>query len=246
MTRPVALALSPILAPILASALATLLACADADPAVVAAPDRLALSAAPVLDEALADQSLAEEALVLEPLVLEPRVLEPRVLEPLTEEPLAGAGDAPLARVEQVEVTLRHGETLVVLAQQAGVTAEELAERNGLDVTAPLVAGQALLVPVHLVSADQLEADRAAAFERRLDRYLRGRGGLAGVSTHRVRTGETAWSIARDRHGLPTWVLAAYNPDLDLDHLRIGDALQVPVLADTVADLAPGPLPTVD
>ena len=99
-----------------------------------------------------------------------------------------------------------------------------------------IAAGDRILVPVDRVDADTLQARRDEDLGRRLDRYLRGRGGIAGVATHRVRTGETGWSIARDVVDVPLWVLAAYNAEQDLDHLRIGDSLQVPVLIDTVAD----------
>lgn len=152
-------------------------------------------------------------------------------------------GPVDLAR-PTLEVTVRHGETLVALAGQAACLAEDLAALNGMDVGQPLRPGQALLLPVDAVPAEALLARRDQALADRLERYLRARGGVAGVRTHRVRTGETAWGIAKDGADVPTWVLAAYNPDLDLDRLRIGDSLQVPVLAELVAEVGaaePGP-----
>jgi hypothetical protein len=70
----------------------------------------------------------------------------------------------------------------------------------------------------------------------RLDGYLAARGGTVATDFHAVRTGETAWSIARDMQGIPVWVLEAYNPSVDLDALRPGQSLMVPVLADIVVD----------
>lgn len=222
MTRSPALTLTLILA-----------ACGSepVEPQVV--PDPVALSEAPVLDADRRDAESIDDGL-LEAVVLEPVAAVPALAGSELPEPSAPI----LAGLPGAEITLRHGESLVLIADWTGVTSEELAELNGIDVTDFLVAGQELSVPLHVVSLDQLQESRDAALDRRLERYLRGRGGLAGVDTHRVRTGETAWSIARDRHGLPTWVLAAYNPDVDLDRLRIGDSLQVPVLADTVAEAA--------
>lgn len=206
-----------------------LTACGSDAPEAGVELDPIALSEAPVLEA-------TPVALAVQPA----RAVDPGAPVATAVEATAPAPPV-LAGLPSTEITLRHGESLVLLADWTGVTSEELAELNGIDVTAFLVAGQPLRVPLHAVTVDQLEEARSGALDRRLDRYMRGRGGLAGVDTHRVRTGETAWSIARDRHGLPTWVLAAFNPDVDLDRLRIGDGLQVPVLADTVADLGAEP-----
>ncbi len=144
----------------------------------------------------------------------------------------------PMERTLAVEV--RTGENLVLLARWADSSVEALAELNGLDPTESLFPGQSLLIP----SADEACDDtivrtRDTASQARLDGYLDRRGGLMAVEEHRVRTGETAWGIAREQLGIPTWVLAAYNPDTDLEHLGIGERLMVPVLADTVAEVEP-------
>ncbi len=133
-------------------------------------------------------------------------------------------------------VEVRAGENLVLLARWADSSVEAVAELNGLDVTEPLYPGQSLLLPTTDDAADQaLVQSREAFAQARLSRYLERRGGLMAVEEHRVRTGETAWSIAKEQHGIPPWVLAAYNPGADLERLGIGDRLQVPVLSDTVA-----------
>lgn len=193
--------------------------------AVEGSPDPIAWSTAPLV---------AEELPPSVPLPGDALVLEPPVLDPVPE--------APMTPVPSIDIVVRHGETLVVLADQAACTAEDIAALNGFDVRHDLRAGERILVPVDRVDGDTLLARRDAGLALRLDRYLRGRGGLAGMSTHRVRTGETGWGIARDVAQVPMWVLAAYNPEVDLDHLRIGDSLQVPVPADLVADaeLSPG------
>jgi hypothetical protein len=51
-----------------------------------------------------------------------------------------------------------------------------------------------------------------------------------------VRTGESAWSIAREQQGIPVWLLESYNPQVDLESLRPGDTLRVPIIADVVVD----------
>jgi hypothetical protein len=144
----------------------------------------------------------------------------------------------PMELPRHVAVEVRSGENLVLLARWAGTSVEVVAELNGLDVTDPLYPGQSLLLPTADEAADaSLVTTREAFAQARLERYLERRGGLMALEEHRVRTGETAWAIARDQLGIPTWVLAAYNPGSDLEHLGIGERLMVPVLSDTVAEL---------
>jgi LysM repeat protein len=72
----------------------------------------------------------------------------------------------------------------------------------------------------------------------RVEGYLASRGGSVGTDFVKVRTGDSAWKIAQDNQGIPVWVLEAYNPSVDLDALRPGQELMVPVLADVVVDAA--------
>ncbi len=146
-------------------------------------------------------------------------------------EAVAEAGAAPVSG-ETVRISLRAGENLVLLADQAGVSVEALCERNDLDPLAAVYPGEELVVPLaEGLSPADFAARRDAFLKGRLDRYAARRGGLVGVSEHRVRTGETGWGIAAEA-GVAPWVLAAFNRDRDLDRLRIGEVLLVPVYAD--------------
>ena len=49
----------------------------------------------------------------------------------------------------------------------------------------------------------------------------------------------SAWAVAQKGYGFPVWLLEAYNPSVDLDRLRPGQELMVPVLADIVVDAGP-------
>lgn len=251
MSRTTIPALTAFLAPVVSPALLLgLVACGEP---VAETPDPVVLSAVPVMQEpdlggafepgfdAAFDAPNSSDAVPLPQLSAEGVSTSVPV-----EEPPLSPSDGGVSEHALTEITLRHGESLFLLADWTGVTSETLAAINGLDVSEPVRAGATLLVPVDDIGFDQLQAQRDDAFARRLDRWIRGRGGLAGVTTHRVRTGDTAWSIAHEEHGLPIWVLAAYNPDVDLDRLRIGDGLQLPVTADTVAELEPADPPELE
>lgn len=142
-------------------------------------------------------------------------------------------GDEPGRADRSASVVIRTGETLDAFARWTQTTAEEIASLNGMGVRKPLIPGQTLLVPMS--DTESFAAAREGAFERRIDRFLRRRGGLAGIEGYTVVTGDTAWDIARDIADVPTWILAAFNPDRSLDHLQVGDTLYLPVMTH-VAD----------
>jgi LysM repeat protein len=166
---------------------------------------------------------------------------------------LASPPVEPPSSIEGVPIMVRAGENLVGIASVAGVSVEEIVDANGLDARDPLQPGQALIIPLEGDLAHAFAEARDFARADRLDRYVSGRGGLVGVEAHAVRTGETAWAIAKEQAGVPVWVLTAFNPDTSLDSLGIGQRVKVPVFADSVAaadptpgsgeDAAPGSLP---
>ena len=131
------------------------------------------------------------------------------------------------------DVTVQDGESLALIASWTGVTSEEIASLNDIDVSDALYPGQQLVLPVS--AADAVALERAAFAEVRLSRFLDRRGGLAGTRTYRVQTGDTAWSIAREELGVPTWVLSHYNDTVSMDRLSIGQELNAPVLGDEAA-----------
>lgn len=151
--------------------------------------------------------------------------------------PVAGFGphsEAPTLQAGQElhDLVVHRGDTLVVLAQQAGLSVEELAAWNDRSIRAPLRASEVLRIPVAAGDALGFELRRAQAEDARLQRYIAGRGSILGVMSREVRTGETAWGIAMDEGAHPLWVVAMFNPTLDLDRLAIGEPLVLPVLGD--------------
>ncbi len=136
------------------------------------------------------------------------------------------------------ETVIRSGENLVLLADWAEVSVEELLVVNaGLDPTEPLFPGQSLSIPLPDEEEHVFQANRQAFVDAKLERYMERRGGLVGLTEYRVRTGDTAWGLATNEADVPMWVLSEFNRDSDLGRLSIGERLTLPVLGDTI-DLA--------
>lgn len=134
-----------------------------------------------------------------------------------------------------LEIEVRPGESLVLLARWSGLSVEAIADDNGIRTGGTLYPGQLLEVDIDTETFTAMQDARDRFEDARLDRYLTRRGTLVGVTSHTVGTGETAWQIGREHGELPLWVLASFNRDLNLDRLRIGQEINLPMLGDTVA-----------
>ena len=124
-------------------------------------------------------------------------------------EVVAASGLAPEARAAAggKSHTVEPGESWWSIANQHGVSVERLCQINGLTRQDVLQPGQRLAVPE--------AAPRRASSEQ-----------APPEGAHRVRPGESLWSIAT-QHGLTVAQLCALN-DIDLDAvLQPGDALRV-------------------
>ena len=137
-----------------------------------------------------------------------------------------------------VDIEVRPGESLVLLASWSGVPAEDIAALNDIHVTGTVFPGQGLVLPLDLQEAASFGDLRGEFHDARLQRFVDGRGGLVKVEAHAVGTGETAWGISRSGD-MPLWVLSWFNQDKNLDRLSIGDELFIPVLGNTLARPTP-------
>ncbi len=135
---------------------------------------------------------------------------------------------------EGIDIRVRAGETLDHFARWSDSTVEELAVANEIEVQTPLVPGQALLLPLYSSDLDSFEKERKADAEARLARYISSHGGLAGIAAHEVKRGETGWRIAKREAKVPLWVLGAFNTSVNMDSLRAGDTLYIPVLGEAL------------
>lgn len=183
-----------------------------------ATPSRPEVDVTPVDTVALGDEMMRDAVPLTSDLPAEP-------------EEIAAEPEVPMAHF-----VLGRGETLDHFARWSGFPVEDIAEFSGLPLDGDYDVGTEILLPVEGDALTEIETKRAEHWSKRLDGYLASRGGSVGTETYKVRTGDSAWTIARSTYGFPIWVLEAYNPEVDLDRLRPGQELQVPVLADIVVD----------
>ena len=152
----------------------------------------------------------------------------------------AAAADAATASelVPTAGYQLRRGESLAHFARWSGVPVEVIAEASGLELSGNYAVGTDVVIPLSGEEGEieGIDSRRDSHQTKRVEGYLSARGGADQAATYKVRTGDTAWSIATENQGIPVWLVEAYNPSIDLDRLSPGQALQLPVISDVVVD----------
>ena len=123
----------------------------------------------------------------------------------------------PEKRLRFLEHTVRRGETLSGIASRYGSTVSVLQEANGIRRANQISVGQRIRIP----SAGM----RAAAVTRVASSSTSNRSS-SDVSTYRVRSGDSMWSIAR-RQGITVGELMRWNQLTENSIIKPGDRLIV-------------------
>lgn len=135
-------------------------------------------------------------------------------------------------------VVAQNGDTPAAIATRLGLDAARLAQHNALPVTAPLAAGQTLVLPQRVGAAAGTPAGGEVS-DPFAGQPARNRGAAAPTASpapaasanpaqHTVAAGETAWSIAR-RYDVSVQDLASWNGLPTSMSLRTGQRLVIPV-----------------
>ncbi|MEZ4237692.1 MAG: LysM domain-containing protein [Myxococcota bacterium] len=162
----------------------------------------------------------------------EPAVVE--AVEAVVDEAPAEQGglDPTVADKPLITFQLRRGETLAHFARWSELPIETIAAASGLSpLDDQLPVGTPIKVPLDEDARAKVEAARDDHRFRRAEGWLAAHGGEVGTEFYQVRTGDSAWTIAREHGQMPVWVIESYNPSLDLEALRPGQQLMLPLVA---------------
>jgi len=114
-------------------------------------------------------------------------------------------------------------QTLVTIAKQYGITANDLI-RNNPELTKGIVPGQILKIPVNLTNAEEQKANELSADQtRNMD--------VSEYSVHPVVSGETFYSLEQ-RYGITHDEMMRFNPILQ-NGLKAGIKLKIPTKSVT-------------
>jgi membrane-bound lytic murein transglycosylase D len=189
-------------------------------------------------EEPAAPQTVAVSATAEEPLAAaRPAVLPAR--EPVAsglalELPTLAADPNDYTVSANGTIKVHEGESLGHYAHWLGVRTQMLRNRNGLAFNQGIRVGANLKLDFTNTTPEEFER-RRVEHHRAVQEQFFGRHRIAGTKEHVIRPGESVWSLAGSRYGIPVWLLRQYNPDLDLSLLRPGMRMIIPQLVSTDA-----------
>ncbi|MFP8874727.1 MAG: LysM domain-containing protein, partial [Myxococcota bacterium] len=120
-------------------------------------------------------------------------------------------------------------ETLGHYAEWLDLRASHLRAINRERQYRVLSIGSRLRLDFSHVSVDEFHR-RRLEHHRDLQEAFFDRNEIERTRVHVTQSGDSLWGLAADRYRLPLWLLRQYNPDLNLNQLRAGTRIVIPVL----------------
>jgi membrane-bound lytic murein transglycosylase D len=130
----------------------------------------------------------------------------------------------------QVEVE----ETLGHYAEWAGVRTQKIRSLNGLAFGRAIGLGQKVRIPLEKIDAQAFEVNRYE-YHKRLQEDFFAVYRVVGLEAYRVQSGDTIWSLCRDKFEVPLWLLKHYNAGVELAVLDLDQVLMIPLVGKTAA-----------
>jgi membrane-bound lytic murein transglycosylase D len=124
-------------------------------------------------------------------------------------------------------VIVQAAETLGHFADWTQVDSQSLRALNKLHKNAMVTQGKKLKLDLSKVSAAQFEEARRAYHHHLQETFFAGYR-IAGTETYAVKRGDSLWIISQQHAGLPVWLVAQYNPDVNFNDMRPGTTLTLP------------------
>lgn len=124
-------------------------------------------------------------------------------------------------------------ETLSHIADWARISIRELRELNNLRRRGSRIhVNQSIKVPFRRTTPEEFERKRQE-YHKAIQEDFFGNYKVEKVMTRKLQRGETLWEICNDMYSIPFWLLSNYNPDKDINSIKVGESINIPILTDS-------------
>jgi membrane-bound lytic murein transglycosylase D len=143
---------------------------------------------------------------------------------------LADPSDYSVASDSTIEV--QPLETLGHYADWLGIRTQRLRDINGFAFRTPVEVGKRIKLDLSTVDAQVFENLRVAFHQAQQDSFFR-QNVITGVTEHVIRSGESIWILALREYDVPVWLFRQYNPEVDMENVRPGTRINMPILVSS-------------
>jgi membrane-bound lytic murein transglycosylase D len=127
----------------------------------------------------------------------------------------------------QKTIEIQAAETLGHYAEWLGLRASRLRRINKMKYRTPVVIGQRLKMDFSKVTPEEFVRQRTAYHKSLQESYFE-RFQITGSDKHKLRRGQSLWSLAKHKYKIPLWLIRQYNPDLAFNNIRAGITITIP------------------
>jgi len=132
-------------------------------------------------------------------------------------------------------IIVEPAETLGHFADWLEVETQALRRLNRLRRGRAIQVGQRISLTFEKVGVEVFEA-RRLEYHRGLEEDFFEVYQVEGTQLHALQPGENIWDLARQRYGVPFWLVARYNPDKILSRLSTGERVIIPIVGSRAAE----------
>lgn len=142
---------------------------------------------------------------------------------------LAAKGGAKEGEPGVAEVYAEAEETLGHYADWSGTVPSEIRKHNRMK-SGDIRLKQKLMIPLSGRSYEDF-AQKRDEFHKMIEDDFYKSYRVTDTNTHVVKAGELLWGLCM-KHGIPLWLLVAYNPDIDFNRIKAGVHIKIPLVED--------------
>lgn len=155
-------------------------------------------------------------------------------LQPVLDEQVATFIPEPISEW----ITVEPEETLGHYAEWLELPASKLRRLNKIGSSQEIRIGQKFHLSFDKVSAEEFQR-RRFEYQKSIEEDFFSTFRVDGVRVHTVKRGQSIWYLTNRHYDLPLWLLAKYNPGLNLQDLHIGDQINIPLVVENSANAQP-------
>jgi membrane-bound lytic murein transglycosylase D len=134
----------------------------------------------------------------------------------------------PLTGSQYAWVTVSVEESLGLYAEWLNTSSSYLRRLNGGRHSVNL--NQKVKIPLKATTSLEQFNEKRLEYHLALEEDFYSRYRVIEVKARKVRYGDTLWSISQRDEEIPIWLLKKYNREIDLQSLRVGTVLSIPVV----------------
>ncbi|MFH2132963.1 MAG: LysM peptidoglycan-binding domain-containing protein [bacterium] len=126
-------------------------------------------------------------------------------------------------------IQVETGETLGHFAEWLQVSAQYIRNLNHLSFRGEIHMDQNLVIPFTRIDKERFEEQRYE-FHKEFEEDFLSAYDIEGVWQYKIKRGDNIWTLCKEQFELPVWLIKKYNLSVDLNKLRPGQKIVIPVV----------------